>query len=135
AITLRALVAFGGIVGAASAVPILFIRDVAVPVAASPHVGRLLRRFAAVEIVFGLGAGSFIPFTNLFFADRFALPFGPIGFALGAIGVAVGPAGFTVNIVVLVICYALGATLVLALFSGRVPQGDSVAVAWPSTAD
>lgn len=237
--TLRALVAFGGIVGAASAVPILFIRDVAVPRAATPQLGILLRRFAVVEVVMGFGAGSFIPFTNLFFADRFGLPFGVIGIALGTIAVggslgalahgrvfasrlgpvravaaveygsvpfallgaftgsvpiavgalavraslmygaqatwsaytlssftpaeraavnatlalawsaaaalasaisgairgAVGPSGFTVNVVVLVVCYAVGASLVYTLFKGREPQGDVVAAAWPTTAD
>jgi MFS family permease len=88
ALTLRGLVALGGIVGAASAIPILFIRDVPVPPSTVAHAGRLLRRFMAIEIVFGLGAGAFIPFTNLFFADRFHLGFGAIGFALGAIAVA-----------------------------------------------
>ena len=87
-LTLRALVALGGIAGAASVIPILFIRDVAVPPATGSHAGALLRRFMAVEIVFGLGAGAFIPFTNLFFADRFHLSFGTIGFALGSIAVA-----------------------------------------------
>ena len=88
AITLRALVGLGGIVGAASAVPILFIRDVPVPPRTAGHAGRLLRRFAAIEIAFGLGAGSFIPFINLFLADRFGLSFVAIGIALGAIAVA-----------------------------------------------
>lgn len=238
-LTLRALVALGGIVGALSAIPVLFISDVAVPRAASSRAGRLLPRFAAVEIVFGLGAGSFIPFTNLFFADRFGLSFGAIGLALGSIAVAgslgalvhgrlvasrlgqvravaavelaslpfallavfsgsaalavaflairaalmfgaqatwsayqlssftpaeraaanatlaltwsiaaaissaisgairgaVGPDGFTINVLVLVCCYAVGASLVAALFSGREPQGDAVPSSWPTTAD
>ena len=231
-LTLRALVALGGIVGAASAVPILFIRDVPVPPATTSQVSRLLARFVPIEVVFGLGAGSFIPFTNLFFADRFGLTFGPIGFALGTIAVAgsvgalihgrfvasrlgpvrgvvavelgslpfalaavlngsvitavmflaaraalmygaqatwsaytlssfapaeraavnatlalawsigaaissslsgairgaMGPDGFTLNAIVLVACYALGASLVFALFRGREPQGDAIAV-------
>jgi MFS transporter len=88
ALTLRALVALGGIVGAASAIPVLFIRDVAVPRTSSGRVGRLIARFAAIEAIFGFGAGSFIPFINLFFADRFALDFRAIGFALGTIAVA-----------------------------------------------
>jgi MFS family permease len=237
--TLRALVALGGIVGAASAIPILFIRDVPVPPAVSSHAGRLLPRFMVVEIVFGLGAGSFIPFTNLFFADRFGLGFSAIGVALGAIAVAgslgalvhgrlvasrhgavrgvagvelaslpfalaavltgdeliavialaaraalmygaqatwsaytlssftpaeraavnstlalawsiaaalassasgairgaLGPDGFTVNMLVLAVCYGAGASLVLTLFSGREPQGDVVPATWPTTAD
>src|SRR5207302_11417940 len=86
--TVRALVGLGGVVGAASALPVLFIRDVAVAPTTSLHAARLLRRFAAVEVAFGLGAGSFIPFINLFFADRFALDFRAIGIALGTIAVA-----------------------------------------------
>ena len=87
ALTLRALVALGGIVGAASAIPILFIRDVPVPRATAAHAGGLLRRFAAIEVAFGFGAGSFIPFVNLFLADRFGLEFVGIGLALGLIAV------------------------------------------------
>jgi MFS family permease len=245
ALTLRALVALGGVVGAASVVPVLFIRDVAVSRSTVGRVGRLIARFAAVEFVFGLGAGSFIPFINLFFADRFALDFRAIGVALGVIAVAgslgalvhgrivasrlgavrsvatlvvgslpfallaaftgdvvvavaalaaramlmfgtqatwsayqlssftpaeraaanatlaltwnvaaalsssvsgairgaLGPAGFTVNVLVLVLCYLVAATLQFTLFRGREPQGDVVAAddelrpPWPSTAD
>lgn len=239
-LTLRALVALGGIVAAASAIPVLFIRDVPVPPATASQASRLLPRFAAVEIVFGLGAGSFIPFINLFFADRFGLSFGAIGLALGSIAIAgslgalihgrlaasrlgpvravaavefaslpfallavltgnvalvviflairaalmfgaqatwsayqlssftpaeraaangtlalawsiaaaiassvsgairgaLGTDGFTVNVIVLVLCYAAGATLVFVLFSGREPEGDAVVVApWPTSAD
>ncbi|HUQ41230.1 MAG TPA: MFS transporter [Candidatus Limnocylindrales bacterium] len=229
ALTLRALVALGGIAGAASAIPILFIRDVAVPRGGVQHAGRLLRRFIAIEFVFGLGAGAFVPFTNLFFADRFHLAFGAIGFALGTIAVggsggallhgrlvasrlgqvrgvvavelasipfalaavfsgevivavlllaaraalmygaqatwsaytlssfapaeraavnatlalawsiaaaisasvsgairgAMGPDGFTINVLTLALCYAAGASLVFTLFRGRHPQGDT----------
>ena len=239
ALTLRALVALGGIVGAASAIPVLFIRDVPVPAATTAHAGRLLMRFAPIEFVFGLGAASFIPFTNLFFADRFDLSFGSIGVAMGTIALAgsmgavvhgrlvasrlgqvrgtaavelaslpfalaavatgevvlavaalaaraslmygaqatwsaytqssfapseraavnatlalvwslgaaisstlsgairgsLGPGGVTVNMLVLVVFYAAGASLVLLLFNGRVPQGDTVAAAWPLEAD
>ncbi|HZP95440.1 MAG TPA: MFS transporter [Candidatus Limnocylindria bacterium] len=238
-LTLRALVALGGLVGAASAIPVLFIRDVAVPPATSPHASRILPRFVAVEIAFGLGAGSFIPFINLFFADRFGLDFRAIGLALGTIAVAgslgalvhgrlvasrmgmvpavasvvvsslpfallaaftgnvvvavaalavrallmfgtqatwsayqlssftpaeraaanatlalawnvaaaiasslsgavrgaLGPDGFTVNVLVLVACYLAGAALQLALFHGREPQGDAAAAAWPTNPD
>jgi len=227
--TLRTLVGLGGIVGAASAIPILFIRDVVVPTVTGQRAGRLLMRFLPIEVVFGLGAGSFIPFTNLFFSDRFGLGFGQIGFALGAIAVAgslgalvhgrivasrlgavratasvelasipfalagvftgqlvlvvaflalraslmygaqatwsaymlssftpaeraaanatlalawsvaaafssaisgairgaMGPDGFTVNMLMLVTCYAVGASLVFALFRDREPQGDA----------
>ena len=228
ALTLRALVALGGIVGAGSIVPVLLIRDVPVPRTVTSHAGRLLRRFIVVEVAFGLGAGSFIPFTNLFFADRFGLRFDTIGLALGTIAVAgslgallhgrlvaprmgqvrgvvavqlsslpfalaavlsgsvpvvvivlavramlmygaqatwsaytissftpaeraaanatlalawsvaaaassavsgairgaLGPDGFTVNMLVLAACYAFGSSLIFALFRGREPQGD-----------
>lgn len=238
ALTVRALVALGGIVGALSIVPVLFIRDVPVAKAVPSHTGRLLPRFMAIEIAFGFGAGSFIPFTNLFFADRFSLSFGAIGVALGTIAVggslgalihgrlvaarlghvrgvaavelaslpfalaaaltgnvalavallglraalmygaqatwsaymlssfqpaeraaanatlalawnvaagiaasasgavrgALGPSGFTLNVVTLAVAYGIGATLVLALFHGREPRGDA-APAWPPTSD
>jgi len=237
ALTLRALVALGGVVGAASAIPVLFIRDVAVPRATTAHAGRLLPRFAAIEILFGFGAGSFLPFINLFFADRYGLSFGAIGAALGTIAVAgslgalvhgrivasrlgpvrgvvtvellslpfalaaaltgnvvvavllfaaraalmygaqatwsaytlssfvpaeraavnatlalawsiaaaiassasgairgaLGPEGFTVNLIALVLFYAAGAVLVLTLFRGRDPLGDVVPAPWPNS--
>ena len=88
ALTVRALVALGGGVGALSIVPVLLIRDVPVAQATATHAGRLLFRFALVEVAFGFGAGSFIPFINLFFADRFALDFRAIGVAMGTIAVA-----------------------------------------------
>ncbi|HKY52620.1 MAG TPA: MFS transporter, partial [Candidatus Limnocylindria bacterium] len=47
-----------------------------------------LARFLTVEFVFGLGAGSFLPFTNLFFAERYGVPFAALGVVLGAIAVA-----------------------------------------------
>ena len=88
-LVVRVLVAIGGIVAALSALPILLVRRVAVPRRAlsAPLRRGLLLRFAVVEAIFGFGAGSFLPFVNLFFADRFALPFGAIGLALGAIAV------------------------------------------------
>lgn len=88
-LVVRVLVALGGAVAAASAVPILFVR--AVPVRAGEQAAPLRRglllRFAVIEAVFGFGAGSFIPFINLFLADRFGLAFAAIGLALGAIAV------------------------------------------------
>jgi predicted MFS family arabinose efflux permease len=48
----------------------------------------LLARFLTVEFVFGLGAGSFLPFSNLFFAERFGVPFAALGIVLGVIAVA-----------------------------------------------
>jgi predicted MFS family arabinose efflux permease len=87
AIVLRVLVGGGGVIAAASAIPILFIKSVPVagPALGAPRRYRLLARFLAVEFVFGLGAGSFLPFTNLFFAERFAMPFATLGIVLGAI--------------------------------------------------
>jgi predicted MFS family arabinose efflux permease len=65
------------------------VRAVPVPrsALAAPMRRGLLIRFGIVEAAFGFGAGSFLPFTNLFFADRFGLHFGAIGLALGAIAV------------------------------------------------
>lgn len=90
AIVLRVLVGGGGVIAAASAIPILFIKSVPVTGAAldAPRMYRLLARFLAVEFVFGLGAGSFLPFTNLFFNERFAMPFATLGIVLGAIAAA-----------------------------------------------
>jgi predicted MFS family arabinose efflux permease len=87
AIVLRVLVGGGGLIAATSAIPILFIKNVPVAGAAldAPRRYRLLARFLTVEFVFGLGAGSFLPFTNLFFAERFAMPFATLGIVLGAI--------------------------------------------------
>jgi MFS family permease len=89
-IVLRTLVAGGGICAALSAVPVLFIRDLPVTGGAldAPRRNGLLARFLTVEFVFGLGAGSFLPFTNLFFAERYAVPFAALGVLLGVIAVA-----------------------------------------------
>ena len=88
-VTVRALVALGGIVAAASALPILLVRAMPVPRGSleAPARRGLLLRFGTVEAIFGFGAGSFLPFVNLFFADRFGMSFGQIGLALGAIAV------------------------------------------------
>ncbi len=90
ALTLRVLVAFGGIAAAASALPILLLR--ATPVATrsleAPQRRDLLGRFGLVEFIFGFGAWSFLPFTNLFFADRFGVPFATLGLLLGGIAAA-----------------------------------------------
>jgi predicted MFS family arabinose efflux permease len=90
AIVLRVLVGGGGLVAATSAIPVLLIKNVPVAGAAldAPRRYRLLARFLTVEFVFGLGAGSFLPFTNLFFAERFGLPFATLGIVLGAIAAA-----------------------------------------------
>jgi predicted MFS family arabinose efflux permease len=90
ALVLRALVAGGGMVAAASIFPILLIRPI--PVArhtlAAPARNDLVRRFLAIEILFGFGAGSFLPFLNLFFADRYGVPFSALGLVLGTLAVA-----------------------------------------------
>lgn len=90
ALVLRVLVGGGGLIAGLSALPILFVRRV--PVAggavATPRRVQLLGRFLAVELSFGFGAGSFLPFTNLFFTDRFGIPFATLGVLLGAIAVA-----------------------------------------------
>lgn len=88
-IVVRVLVAVGGLFAAASAIPILFVRALPVPrgTLAAPTRRGLLIRFGAVEALFGFGAGSFLPFVNLFLADRFGLDFGSIGLVLGSIAV------------------------------------------------
>jgi hypothetical protein len=53
--------------------------------------------------------------------------------ASGAIRGALGPEGFTVNLIALVLFYAAGAVLVLTLFRGREPQGDVVPAVWPNS--
>ncbi len=87
---LRALVGSGGVIAAASIVPILALR--AVPVAqhtlAAPTRNDLVRRFLAIEILFGFGAGSFLPFVNLFFVDRYGVPFSALGLLLGVLALA-----------------------------------------------
>ena len=87
---LRTLVASGGLIAALSIVPVLAIRPV--PVArgrlAPPTRNDLLRRFLLIEMLFGLGAGSFLPFLNLFFTDRFAVPFDALGLLLGVLALS-----------------------------------------------
>jgi predicted MFS family arabinose efflux permease len=87
---LRALVAGGGIVAAISVVPVLAIRSVRVgeQTLAAPRRNDLLRRFILIEMLFGFGAGSFLPFLNLFFADRYGVPFSALGLLLGTLAVA-----------------------------------------------
>ena len=97
-LTIRAVIGIGGVLAIASAVPILFVRPAAVAVGAldAPHRRSLLLRFVAIEMAFGLGAGSFLPFANLFFADRFGLPIAGVGLAIGALSVA-GSIGAILN--------------------------------------
>lgn len=93
-LTIRVVIGIGGILATASAVPILFVRAARVAVGGldAPHRRSLLVRFMAIEMAFGFGAGSFLPFLNLFFADRFGLPIAGVGLAVGALSVA-GSAG------------------------------------------
>ena len=90
ALVLRALVASGGIIAAASIAPVLAIR--AIPVGRrtleAPTRNDLVRRFIIIEVLFGFGAGSFLPFLNLFFADRYGVPFSALGLLLGVLAVA-----------------------------------------------
>lgn len=97
-LTIRTVIGIGGILAIASAVPILFVRPAAVAAGAldAPHRRSLLLRFMAIEVSFGFGAGSFLPFLNLFFADRFGLPIAGVGLALGALSIA-GSAGAILN--------------------------------------
>lgn len=92
ALTLRVVIAIGGILAIASAIPIFFVRPAPVAAGAldAPHRRVVLLRFMAIEMAFGFGAGSFLPFTNLFFADRFGLPIAGVGLAIGALSVAGG---------------------------------------------
>jgi predicted MFS family arabinose efflux permease len=98
ALTIRAVIAIGGLLALVSALPILRVRRA--PVAAGrldpPHRRSLLLRFVAVELAFGFGAGGFLPFLNLFFADRFGLSIAGVGLAFGALSIA-GSAGALLN--------------------------------------
>jgi predicted MFS family arabinose efflux permease len=97
-LTIRTVIGIGGILAIASAVPIFFVRPAAVAVGAldAPHRRTLLLRFMAIEMAFGFGAGSFLPFMNLFFADRFGLPIAGVGLAIGALSIA-GSIGAILN--------------------------------------
>jgi predicted MFS family arabinose efflux permease len=90
ALVLRVLVAGGGLIAAASIAPVLAIRSVPVGryTLEAPTRNRLVRRFLVVEVLFGFGAGSFLPFLNLFFADRYGVPFSALGLVLGVLAVA-----------------------------------------------
>jgi predicted MFS family arabinose efflux permease len=97
-LTIRTVIGIGGVLAIASAVPIVFVRPAVVAVGApdAPHRRSLLLRFVAIEMAFGFGAGSFLPFANLFFADRFGLPISGVGLAVGALSVA-GSAGAIIS--------------------------------------
>jgi len=90
ALAAPAALAGGGVIAALSIVPTILIREVPVTPATldAPRRNALMRRFLVIETVFGFGAGSFLPFINLFFADRFAVPFGALGLVLGVLALA-----------------------------------------------
>src|SRR5207244_9992990 len=77
ALVLRVLVASGGIIAALSIVPILAIR--AVPVAQhtleAPTRNDLVRRFLAIEVLFGFGAGSLLALLKPLFRQRSRVSF------------------------------------------------------------
>lgn len=85
--TIRVLMGLGGLVAGLSVLPALFLASPGVPRGghAAPIRLRLMGRFLIIEALFGLGAGSFLPFVNLYFADRFGLDLFAVGLALGAI--------------------------------------------------
>jgi predicted MFS family arabinose efflux permease len=97
-LTIRTVIGIGGVLAIASAIPILFVRPAAVATGTldAPHRRSVLLRFIAIEMAFGFGAGSFLPFANLFFADRFGLPIAGVGLAIGALSIA-GSVGALVN--------------------------------------
>jgi predicted MFS family arabinose efflux permease len=90
ALVLRALVGSGGLIAAISILPVFAIRAVRVSDAtlATPTRNDLVRRFLIIEVLFGFGAGSFLPFVNLFFADRYGVPFSALGLLLGVLAVS-----------------------------------------------
>jgi predicted MFS family arabinose efflux permease len=97
-LTIRTVIGIGGVLAIASAIPILFVRPAAVATGTldAPHRRSVLLRFIAIEMAFGFGAGSFLPFANLFFADRFGLPIAGVGLAIGALSIA-GSVGALMN--------------------------------------
>lgn len=93
-LVLRALLGVAALIGASSAIPILLLRSrERPPHRAAPRSWRLLGRFALVNACFGFGAGSFLPFVNLFFAERFRLDFAAVGAALAVVSLAGGLGG------------------------------------------
>lgn len=89
---LRGLVASGGALAALSVFPVLALRSAAVIPRRLPAAewSSVLARFVLIEACLGFGSGSFMPFLNLFVADRFAVPFAWIGAVLALLAAAGG---------------------------------------------
>lgn len=86
--TLRVLLLIAAAVGASSGIPILVLRGRARPRhVAAPRRWGFLAGLSLVWALFGFGAGSFLPFLNLFFAGRFGLDFAQVGVILGVVSV------------------------------------------------
>ena len=93
-LVLRTLLGLAGAIGAASGIPVLLLSSRERPSHVdAPRSWGLLGRFALVNVCFGFGAGSILPFLNLFFAERFSLDFAAVGAALGLVSVAGGAGG------------------------------------------
>lgn len=84
----RVLLLLAAAIAASSAVPVLLLSSRDRPRHVStPRQWRTLSRFALVNAFFGFGAGSFLPFLNLFFAERFGASLVLTGALIGAINV------------------------------------------------
>jgi len=93
-VALRALLAIAAGIGATGALPVLLLSTrERPPHVAAPRSWPLLLRFGAVNLCFGFGAGSFLPFLNLFFNERFGLDFASVGLAIGIVSVGGGLGG------------------------------------------
>jgi predicted MFS family arabinose efflux permease len=93
-LVLRTLLGIAAGIGACSAIPVLLLASRARPPhVPAPRAWRLLARFMAINALFGFGAGSFLPFLNLFFSDRYGLDYVAVGGALGLVSVAGGVGG------------------------------------------
>src|SRR5438128_2639447 len=122
---LRALVASGGIIAALSLVPGF---TGALPVAVGALAVRHFLMFGASGTVNAFQLSSFTPAeragANAFFALAWSAA-NAVGAVLsGAIRARLGPDGFTVNLVTLVIAYGLAALLTWRLFATHEPSGD-----------
>jgi predicted MFS family arabinose efflux permease len=84
----RTLLLLAAAIGASSVVPVLLLSSRERPRhLETPRQWGVLGRFALVNALFGFGAGSFLPFLNLFFAERFGASIALTGALIGAISV------------------------------------------------